>query len=60
MADATEKSPRARLTGLANKFFGRKEGQSLMEFGAELKTLSDKDCEDLLKGLEGSNPTLTY
>lgn len=59
MADQ-EKTPRSKVIALANKFFGRREGQSLMEFGQELKELTDQDCEDLLKGLDGPNPTLTY
>lgn len=54
----TEKTPRQRLISLAAKFFGKKNDQSLQEFGAELKELSDKDCEELCAGLE--NGTLTY
>lgn len=54
----TEKPPRARLTSLANKFFGKKDGQSLMDFAAELKALTDQDVDDLLSGLESGS--LTY
>jgi hypothetical protein len=57
---ADEKTPRQRLIALANKYFGKKDGQSLTEFGAELKELTDEDCVQLVSGLEGANPTLTY
>jgi hypothetical protein len=53
-----EKAPRTRLTSLANKFFGKKDGQSLMEFAGELKALTDQDVDDLVGGLESGS--LTY
>jgi hypothetical protein len=31
-----------------NSFFGRKQGQSLQEFNAELKALTPKDREDMV------------
>lgn len=41
-----------------NKFFGRKPGQSLQEFGQEIKTLTDEDKAQLVEGI--TNGTLTY
>jgi hypothetical protein len=46
--------------GLAMKYFGRKTGQTLVEFRNEYARLSPQDKADLTKGLEGDNPTYTY
>ncbi len=32
-----------------NNFFGRKQGQSLQEFNAELKALTEKDRKDMIQ-----------
>lgn len=40
----------ARIVTLCSKFFGRLSGQSLGEFGNELKALTDKDKQELVKG----------
>lgn len=53
-----EKSPRSRLTPLANKLFGRRAGQSLTEFSQELRSLTDADCAQLCAGIEDGS--LTY
>jgi hypothetical protein len=55
----TEQKPaRSRIIAPLKKMMGLKEGQSLQEFGSELKQLTDQDCEDLAKGLEDG--TLNY
>lgn len=36
-----------KFVTLMSKFFGRKPGQSLAEFSAELKELTDEDKEEL-------------
>jgi hypothetical protein len=53
-----QKPARIRIIGPLKKFMGLKEGQTLVEFGDELKELTDQDCEDLAKGLEDG--TLNY
>lgn len=35
-------------------FFGLKEGQSVMDFGKELKQLTDKDREEIKEGLKAN------
>lgn len=40
------------FTQACSRFFGKKDGQSLNEFGAEIKMLSPKDREDMIPGLE--------
>ncbi|MET0787184.1 MAG: hypothetical protein ABWY25_10805 [Paenisporosarcina sp.] len=58
MADDVVKPARTRIIAPLKRMMGLKEGQSLMDFGAELKQLTDEDCEDFAKGLEDG--TLNY
>lgn len=51
-------NPRKGFATTASKFFGRHAGQSLGEFGAELKELTDEDVAQLHAGID--NGTLTY
>lgn len=51
-------SPRKGFSTAASKFFGRKEGQSLGDFAAELKELTDADVTQLHAGL--ADGSLTY
>jgi hypothetical protein len=43
---------------ILQKFFGKKDGQTLGDFVTELKELSDTEYEQLRDGI--SNGTLTY
>lgn len=47
-------------TGIAalKKFFGTRDGQSLSEFAAEVKELTDEDFEQLRDGI--NDGSLTY
>jgi hypothetical protein len=51
------KPTRVRIIGPLKNVMELKTDQTLMEFGAELKQLSDQDCEDLAKGLEDGSMT---
>ena len=41
----------ASFVAACKNFFGFKEGQTLSEFGAELKTLTHEDKMEIAKGL---------
>lgn len=41
-----------------NSFFGRKPGQSLSEFQAELKALTNNDRQDIINGLAAVGETI--
>ena len=51
-------NPRKGFATAASRFFGRKDGQSLGDFGAEVKALTDEDVAQLHGGI--ANGTLTY
>jgi hypothetical protein len=48
----------AKIVSVLAKYFGRKPGQSLTEFGGEVKALTNADKEQMLAGF--CNGTLTY
>lgn len=50
--------PRKGFPTVAMRYFGRKPQQSIGEFGAELKALTDDDIAQLRTGIE--NGTETY
>ena len=50
--------PRKGFASAAAKFFGKKDGQALGEFAAELKALTDADVTQMHKGIDDGS--LTY
>lgn len=42
---------------IAARYFGKLPGQSLMEFGTELRALTDKDVSQLREGIENGSET---
>lgn len=50
--------PRSGFPTLAARYFGKQPGQSLMDFGKELRALTDEDVVQLRTGIE--NGTETY
>lgn len=47
-----------KYAAVLSKFFGKKPGQTLMEFASEVNALTQKDKDDLYDGIE--NGSLTY
>lgn len=54
----TEPTTRVGNVSIVKKFFGLKENQTMTQFAAEWKELSDKDKTELTEGIE--NESLTY
>lgn len=58
LVDLDDKGKVKGAAACFNKFFGRREGQSLQDFGNEIKDLTELDRAQLFQGIKDG--TLNY